>query len=442
MNKNEFSGWIQVFKFTMSQAIKAKGFKFVTIGLAILFFAIAVGGNLIAAFVQSDDSEKISEVETVYIVNQTDIKEIDFSILTLLIEKKYDEVKFEISDKSSEILLKENTVEEGKNVILEISQKDDGYNLNLMIPYNSSISKSDGKDLVADLSKCFLQSKLISSNVSPVVQMMLLSGVDSEVIEAGEKAQSIGEQLVKTLLPMLTGLLFYMLTILYGQSIGATVIAEKSSKLMETLLVTVKSSAIIAGKILAIASLGIAQLTLWMASIILGFFVGNIAAKEVYTDYSNVIFQIVDLLKESTKASAFSPISIVLAIVVLFAGFFLYSVLAGFFAANVNKSEELPTNMGLYQMIVIACFFTTYFLQIKALDGISYAKIFAVIPFTAPFSLPADLLVGNVSIIYGFVGLVVLLIFIVISIILTGNIYRNRIFYNGANKNPLAFLKK
>ena len=66
-------------------------------------------------------------------------------------------------------------------------------------------------------------------------------------------------------------------------------------------------------------------------------------------------------------------------------------------------------------------------------EGLILATRF--IPFTIPFGVPCDLLTGSVSILQGVVSLVILLVFTVFCIILSGRLYEGLILYNGQKMN-------
>ena len=72
------------------------------------------------------------------------------------------------------------------------------------------------------------------------------------------------------LLPFLMVMLIYMMVILYGQSMANSVMLEKTSKLMETILTAVHPFALMAGKLLATATAAVIQILVWLASLIGG----------------------------------------------------------------------------------------------------------------------------------------------------------------------------
>ena len=70
-------------------------------------------------------------------------------------------------------------------------------------------------------------------------------------------------------------MVLYFFVLAYGQGVANSVVTEKSSKLMESMLVAVKPAAIILGKLLAITLTGIIQLFSWIFGLIISFFIGS-----------------------------------------------------------------------------------------------------------------------------------------------------------------------
>ena len=81
--------------------------------------------------------------------------------------------------------------------------------------------------------------------------------------------------LLSMLLPFASLMLLYFLVLLYGQSTAASVILEKTSKLMDLFLVSVEPGAMVLGKVLATALAGLLQLAVWAAGLAGGFAIGG-----------------------------------------------------------------------------------------------------------------------------------------------------------------------
>ena len=74
-----------------------------------------------------------------------------------------------------------------------------------------------------------------------------------------------------------------------------------------------------------------------------------------------------------------------------------------------------------------------------------WLKILNYFPFTSAFILPANILIGHISIRGGLISIAILLISIVIAFILSGKLYKGLIFFKGEKlsfKNIVLAFKK
>ncbi len=430
MNKKIFSGFRQVYGFTFKQATNNAKFKNTTIGLTLLFLLIGMAISLIMAFVQKKESTKISDIEQVYVIDESGLEVLYFDSFFEEQGTAFPKVTFVESEETVETLATKLGKQAPYDVILKITKQDTGYLLTTVLPYGSLVSEGDGEDLLDALQLCMEQSKLLSSGIPTEKLVLAMSGISTTQLDAGEEERSLGEELVTMLLPVLPIFLLYVMTLLYGMSIGNIVSVEKTSKLMEMLLTLTKPYGLIAGKIAAMTVVAIVQMLLWIAGLVGGFFLGHILAEQViYPDYNNVLIEVFVLLKNQEGSTAFSLGSMVLGIIALCLGFLFYCVLAGLVASFATKTEELAQVMSYYQLAVIAGFLGSYVLPMQEIDWVN--GILYLIPVTSAFMLPGDILVGKVLIWQGALYVLLLFIFTLVLVVVTGKIYKNQLFYKG-----------
>ena len=61
-------------------------------------------------------------------------------------------------------------------------------------------------------------------------------------------------------------LLMYMVVLLYGMNVARSIIEEKTSRVFEVLLATIKPDELLAGKILGVGAVGLTQVAIWMVA--------------------------------------------------------------------------------------------------------------------------------------------------------------------------------
>ncbi len=278
MKKGLFCGWKDVFSFTFKQGTAVKGFKNSTVGIAALMLIIGLAISTVMAFVQKKDAAKVSDIEKVYVIDESGLEVLYLDSFVQEYAESFPKVVFESSGQDIKTLAAQLGENAPFDVILQITRQEEGYLLSLILPMGCKISESDGEDLNDALLMSIEQSKLLSSGIPMEKLVTAMSSVTVTEIDAGEEERSVGEELVAMLLPMIIMFVMYFMVLIYGQSIGNIVSVEKTSKLMEMLLTLTRPYGLIFGKVLAMTTVAILQMILWIAALVGGFFLGHVIA--------------------------------------------------------------------------------------------------------------------------------------------------------------------
>lgn len=440
MNRGMFSGWRDVFSFTLKQAT-GKKFRNVTVGLSLIMLVAGLAISTIMAFVQKKEDGKRSPIKQVQVVDNSGLEVLYLEGFAARYGETFPDVSFVEAQRPVEELAVTLGEQEPESVILEIGRTSEGYLLTVILPYGSEIGKGDAEDLCEAFASVMEQSKLLSSGIPMEKLVLAMSGVQTNQLDAGEEERSIGEQLVAMLAPMLIIFFMYFMTLMYGMSVGNTVSVEKCSKLMEMMLTLTRPYGLIFGKVLAITVTAIGQILLWFLCLVGGFFLGHgIAGAVIYPDYHNVLLEIFDLIRGQVGSTAFTPGAMVLAVFTICLSFLFYCMLAGLIASFAGKAEELGQVMSFYQLAMIAGFFGSYMLPLQEKDWLN--TILRIVPLTSAYMLPGDILVGNVTVPQGLLFVAILVMFTAVLVVCTGRIYRNQIFNRGRSLKERLRRKK
>ncbi len=444
MKKGRFENIGTIFAFTFRQSATGKAFVFMTLVLPILLFALGFAVNVIPAAMGED--VEVSEAERVYLVDDSGTEMVGEVFLQLLDRERFANLTVNmIYGRDVEEVCKEISPEDTNSFVIHVEQNvDEGvpvFKVTAIVPEWCTLPEEDYEELLSLTGTCMESVKVATAGIDYESLVYLSSAVYSDIIEAGEAPESFASVMIKSLAPMLATLVLYMMIILYGQSIGKVVVAEKNSKLMEMLLTSVQPDALIAGKILAMTCLALMQLMLWIIGFVAGFAAGNMIGGVINPDFDNVVLNALSLVMEQS-AGAFSPMAIVLSLLSLIFGFGLFCVLAGLVASCIGKAEELANGMGIYNVLVIIGFFGSYFTIMMENEAVS--RIIRIIPLTSAFILSSDILVGNAGLLEGFLELLILIASNVALIIVTARVYKAKVFYVGTNvvTSKLGFLGK
>lgn len=432
MKKGMFAGWKDVFSFTFAQNVKAKTFKYTFVGISLLLFVIFFAINMITGYYKDnkkDKKDKVTDhVETMVLINETSLDNDVF--------KGYKEYSDYIPE--TEMIVEDNlSLNEAKSIVenrksgiivrIYQGENDEEGNINYMLDVYSteSISKKDRSHIGNEISAYFDSVKYAMTNAEQSVINLAMSDVVAHEVYVDEDEESLAEILTKIFVPMIFVLVIYMMVLMHGQSISKSLISEKSSKLMETLLISVKPYAIIFGKVLAMYTIAIIQMTMWVIAGILGFIIGDRVAGQVFDNYSNPITNVMDIMKNGE--GAFSAQAFIVAVIAFAAGFLFYCVLSAFLSSSITKAEELANVSGVYQMIVVIGFLAAYLLPLMQEES-GIVKILRYIPVTSAFMLPSDVIIGSIGIVGTIVSVGVLIVTTFIMIVITGRIYKKKVF--------------
>jgi ABC-2 type transport system permease protein len=215
--------------------------------------------------------------------------------------------------------------------------------------------------------------------------------------------------------------LMYMVIMLYGMNTARSIIEEKSSRIFEVLLATIKPEELLAGKIIGVGAVGLTQTGVWMLA---AFLVANSG------------------LGGLLGGSAHAPITLyqVLFFVVYFLfGFLIYSSIAAALGSMTNSEQELQ-QLNLFLVIPLAFCMVMIFPIIRAPDS-TLAKVVSLVPFCSPLLMNFRIALTHVP--AGQIWLSVALMSLTIAAILwvSSRIYRVGILMYGKKPNLPEILR-
>jgi ABC-2 type transport system permease protein len=188
------------------------------------------------------------------------------------------------------------------------------------------------------------------------------------------------------------------LLILFGQFVAQGVVEEKASRVVELLLATMKPWQLLAGKILGLGLLGLAQI-----AVIAAVGVGGAIA-----------FDLVDIPGELIGTA----VSVVLWFVLAYA---FYAAIFAVGASLVSRQEDLGTVLMPTSMVLIVAFVVG--VQAAGDPDGTLARVTSFVPGLSPMVMPVRQAAGDVAI--WEMGLAVVLMLVAIGLIvrLGGRIY-------------------
>jgi ABC-2 type transport system permease protein len=229
------------------------------------------------------------------------------------------------------------------------------------------------------------------------------ASVDVEPLEEPYPYQS--GQLV---LGIVAGILIYMSLLLNGQLVAQGVVEEKSSRVVELLLSTIRPWQLMAGKVLGIGFVGFVQMVV----------IGGIGVAAALA---------LDVLAISASAAVGTVVWLV---VWYLLGFIMYSLVFAALAALVSRQEDVGGVITPALMFVIV----GYVIGISVLPSDpdnTLAEVLSIIPVFAPTLMPMRLAMGGVPVWEAVVSVTLVVVLIPLLVWLAGRIYANAVMRSG-----------
>ena len=176
------------------------------------------------------------------------------------------------------------------------------------------------------------------------------------------------------------------------------------------------------------------QFFFWVVALIISFSAGTAIVNWMNPDNEMAIIQFFDTF--GSISGLFSPVGIILAILVILSGFLLYCGLAAVGGAMASKPEDLSTTNLLFTWALVISFLATLYGGVMdgSLTGSSWQ---AFVPFTSMMVVPGMALLGDISVISAIISFVILLLTTLFVVWLAGKIYKTLIFHRG-NTIPIG----
>jgi len=266
-----FKNFGNVYKFSLKNAL-TRGYKVLTVVMCILLIAVPILIMFFSAKSKSDNKEeeiKSCQAEKIYVVNELGGEESDFNSLNLIGEKNYDNITY-INYSNVDDALK--ALQNGESAFVLGFENKNGTASSYIVVPKENISESDAENYFDFMDKYQSYFIVLAAGLDQngLRQVMTQSEYETFHVSGYEENVSIADteendkvmaesvlSAMKSVLPYISLMLLYFLIISYGASIAQSIVMEKSSKLMDTMLVSVRPEALCLGKFLAVVTAGV-----------------------------------------------------------------------------------------------------------------------------------------------------------------------------------------
>jgi ABC-2 type transport system permease protein len=212
--------------------------------------------------------------------------------------------------------------------------------------------------------------------------------------------------------------LMYFVILFYGMNVARSIIEEKTSRIFEVLLATIRPEEMMAGKVIGVGAVGLTQVGIW------------IVAGALVTKY---------LLIGSGFTFAISAGQIMYFVIFFLLGYLLYSSVAAALGAMTSSEQELQ-QMNMFLMLPLIACSVVILRVVRDADGF-VSQAFSFFPFCTPLIMYVRIAVHQPPFWQIALSIVILILTILAVLWFASRIYRVGILMYGKKPNLPEILR-
>ena len=305
-------------------------------------------------------------------------------------------------------------------------------------------------------------NSLIEEKIQNRIRSLILSnsGINSEPEKSKVSIRTInllsleGEKETNSVailaIASISSLLIYIFIYLYGIQVMNGVLEEKTNRIIEVIIISVKPFQLMMGKILGIGAVALTQFLVWIALTFSLFYLSSSMLPDIFTTNEKTeISNNIDLETAQNKESSYKKLQDVLdnINIPLIIGAFIFYFIGGFllygslFAAIGSAVDNSTDTQQFILPVTLPLLFSTliFSLLLKDPSG-SLTFWMSIIPFTSPIvmmlRIPYEVSFWELGI-----SISAIIINIIFNIWVAGRIYRIGILMHGTKVNYRTFVE-
>ena len=411
------------------ERVYKKSFIITTLLMPLLMVVLSVAPAAIMFFVKGE-TKSISVIDQSGIVaSQLESNEdVQFVVVTdgdlqTELKKSLDSEEFGV------LFIGKDVVENPNNVQLYTNQS------------SSMLVEESIADQIEDIVEAERLKALNVGNIKQILEQVEVN-LSLATFRNGEESSEASSSAASSFAGIALGFVLYFFLVIYGSIVMQSIIEEKSSRILEVLVSTVRPFDMMMGKILGVALVALTQIAIWGVLLIV------ISAAVIPAVMPDDILAGVEAVRTGVDVAAMAPdmdveamaalasvmdtgyISQIVVLLLLFmmGGFLLYAAMYAAIGASVDQVQDAQQ---LTTPVMIPIIFAFIILTMVMNDPNSPLVVWcSMIPFTAPIvmmgripsGIPTWEIVTSLLLLYGT---------FIVMVWLAGKIYRVGIFMHG-----------
>jgi ABC-2 type transport system permease protein len=348
--------------------VKKKSFIIMTLLVPVLFICLMFVPVLISQI--KSDKDKIITV-------------IDDSGIVANELKNTGTIKF-VNDTKPVDSLKSDLLKNDNYAVLHIEKSEENAIGNITIYSQKAVGIDVSDAIKSQIKTIAAQIKLKEYNISAEQIIQVLNpNLNIKTIrldEQGTEKESHTDALMG--LAMICGVMIFFIILMFGIQIMRGVIEEKSSRIVEIIISSIKPMQLMLGKIIGVAMVVITQILIWI--IVLGIVI--FVAQSQFTD-------IIDQLKSYVQSVSFIQM-LVCFIIYLILGYLLYASMFAIVGSAVDNESDTQQLQTITSAPLMIGYLTMIIVSTQPDNPLAFWG--SMIPFTSPMVMLARIPFGDV----------------------------------------------
>ncbi len=261
------------------------------------------------------------------------------------------------------------------------------------------------KEVASQLNDAIEKERLLQYNISDLSSILnnVKSDVSLNLIRIDQEESGAMQTELSAVIGIIMSMLLYFFLLLYGIQVMQSIVEEKSNRVLEVIVSSIRPTQLLTGKIAGIGLVAVTQILIWAACLLVlsAVVLPSLLPADMVTDIQAMqtgaqLSDVADVEMISALATITNPAFILQLffwlIIFLVGGFLLYSSLfaaVGSAVENIQDASQLQT---IIIMPIIIAFFAS--MSVANAPDSSLISWLSMIPFTSPMVMMARIPFG------------------------------------------------
>lgn len=431
MRNSNLRGAGTVFRYAVQQHYKTRS---VIVFLAFLFVIAAAVLPVTALLAGGQKVSTETGIHTLYLRNETEFP-VDASLL--LENERYHDLKIQETDEDDEALKAHLTAEkDAASTVITMDAELFCFSISTFYGESSEVTHKDAATLNNALSPVLHSALLKVLSVTEAQEAVIHSEALSQVSKVSDYLRGAEETNADTHSFANTAYNFFVLLLctLSMTYIFQLCMEEKTSKLVEMLMVSISPTALLIGKILAVTLFIFGGIALIAIGVVISVFI----TRQI-SDLETIKEIITSVLKINLSSMNLNGGTIILLILCVLLVYAIFASLSGIFGSCCSKTEDTQQASLAVMMILLVSYLLSSMAPNFESDGANV--FFSIFPLTSVFNAFPNYICGKIGVPVLLLGLVIQAVTAVFLMRLAGTVYRMMLLYRGSFPKPKQFVQ-